>query len=260
VNRFNLGSTLLHKYRIDRLRRRKDGVVVYEGTDTFHPRRVCIKMLEQKATPDAVARFHDESRAANVVDIGKSEGLHYFVTSEGTLTLMPPAPRPSKPPPPLRLPRPPSSKPPPLPKPKPRALPEIPIFLDDDALVASAPPPPAPVSSDKLLPTSFETKAPPRIGTTSRALLLVAIAAITGFAGWYAGHVVSDMTPAQAASEPVATEVTTTTMATIEPPKPIAPPEAVIEPPPAALSTVTPPAPAPSSKPHARTKVDPLTI
>ncbi|HEX4514511.1 MAG TPA: hypothetical protein VGH87_10285 [Polyangiaceae bacterium] len=101
---FRLGSTLLHKYRVVRFRKRKDGVLLYEGVDTLRPRRVCIHLLDRAALVDDVkcARFHDEAHAANVIDIGTCDGVPYFVTAELTA---PQQPRPSKKPPPLPTPR-----------------------------------------------------------------------------------------------------------------------------------------------------------
>jgi hypothetical protein len=277
VNQLKFGSTLLHKYRIAGFRKRKDGVVVYEGVDTTHPRRVSIKILERAGAADAAtcARFHEEARAASVVDIGTCDGLPYFVTAE----LGPP--RPSKPPPstdprsgpsqmptsktPPPLPKRPSSKPPPLPKPKPPPLPQIPIFIEEDEIVVvsppppppplpalpslALPPPPPPISSETLLPTAFESY-PRERSRASWALLLVTMASIAGVGGWYVGHVQSDIAPAQAAAQPI--------VETTPPPPPVTAPVVETTTPPSASESSTAP-PSPSSKPR-KPKIDPLTL
>ena len=247
MNPLQLGSTLLQQYRIDRFRRRKDGVFLYEGVDASRLRRVCIKLLDRSASKDIVkcARFHDEAHRANVIDIGTCEGLPYFVTTECEL-VPPPARRSSKPPP---LPKRASSKPPPLPKSKPPPLPEIPIFLDEDALLVSTPPPP-PIASDPILPTTFEPR--PRARARAPWLLFVALTAITGFAGWYVGRSQADVAPAVAA-EPITQAATA---ATAEKPPTLAP---VIEPD-AAPSAVEPAPETTAPKPRPRATVDPLTI
>lgn len=241
MNPVQLGSTLLHKYRIDRFRRRTDGVLVYEGIDTSRCRRVTIMLLERAASLDAVksAHFHDEARGANVIDIGTCDGLAYFVTAERVLAPPPPRKRPS-------------SKPPPLPKPKPPPLPDIPIFVDDEAIIASTPAPPPPIPSDRVM-TAFESP-PPERKRASWALLVAGAMIITGLGGWYIGRGESDITPA-AAPDPISTQPTTTS----EPER--AAPPLVIEPvvdasPPVASA----PPPVPSSKPRPRPTADPLTL
>ena len=236
MNALQLGSTLLQKYRIDRFRRRKDGVLLYEGVDASRLRRVCIKLLDRAASNDAVkaARFHDEAHGANVIDIGTCEGLPYFVTTECELVPPPPRRTSSKPPP---LPKRHSSKPPPLPKPKLPPVIDIPIFVEDDVTVLelpkAAPPPPR-----------------PRVRVRASWFLFVAIAATTGFAGWSVGRAQSDVAPA-APPEPIMTQ-----HATADKPRE-SPPAAVVE-------SATPPtvesATSPPSKPRPKPTVDPLTI
>lgn len=223
-------------------------MLLYEGADASRLRRVCVKVLDRAAGNDAVrcARFHDEAHGANVIDIGTTEGLPYFVTTE--CELAPPPPRPKKPPPPL--PKKPSSKPPPLPK-KPKPSPEIPIFVDEDAILVSTPAPPIPIPSDPVPPMTFEPEPRAR-ARASWWFLLVAMTAITGFAGWFVGRAQSDVAPASA-SDPNADRPPPATT-TAEPP---APPPAIESTTPAAESA---PLPTPSSKPRTRPTVDPLTI
>jgi len=273
VNPFPHGATLLQKYRIDRFKRRKDGVLLYEGADTSHARRVSIKMLERAAASDAVkcARFHEEAHGTNVIDLGTCDGLPYFVSTECELAPPPPKlstlpPRPSKPPsktPPPPLPKPPSSKPPSLPPPLPKRkppVPDIPIFLDDDAILVSSPPPlpklpvvpPAPISSD--IPTTFETN-PFERKRAAWPFLIVAMASIAGLAGWYVGRTTSEIAPASAPE-------TYVTEAPIAPePKPSAPPVVqTITSATAPVESASAPQPTPSSKPRHRPAYDPITL
>ena len=220
---FQIGSTLLQKYRIDRFRKREDGVHLYEGIDASHLRRVCIKVLAASTDAATRARFHDEAHAANVIDLGRSEGLPYFVTTE--CELVPPAPRPKTT----------ASKPPPLPKPKPPPLPEIPIYVEVDE-----DPPDAP----------FER--PPR-HARARAIAFVAITAVAGFAGWHVGRAQSETAQATA-PEPSAPRSRITTVTIAAPPPP-----PIIETEPVPTTPATSVA-APPSKPHAAPTSDPLTL
>jgi len=232
VTPLQLGSTLLRKYRIDRFRKRKDGVLLYEGIDASRLRRVCVKVLERAAVNDAVrcARFHDEAHAANVIDIGTCEGLPYFVTTD--CELAPPRP---KPPP---LPKPASSKPPPLPKPKPP--PDIPIFVDEDALLMPAP------------SISYDLALEPRRRVRASWFLLVAVTALAASVGWYVSS--------RSSSEDAPTSPPETIAA-----RPLAATASEKPPAPHAIETVTAPpavssAPPKPSKPQPLPTVDPLTI
>jgi hypothetical protein len=258
-----LGSRLLQKYRIDRFRRRKDGVLLYEGVDVSHARRISIKMLEAGAFDDAVsARFHEEARGPNVIDIGTSDGLAYFITTDCVLSPPPPPLKPpSRKPPPL--PRPPSSKPPPLPlKPpskKPPPLPaDIPIIIDETAFLQPPPrlppiAPPPPTSSDRILPTTLDTN-PFKPNRAPWMVAFVLLATITGLAGWFLGQsqAHTEITPASAPPEPIVTQ-----SRAVEP-QPPAPIESVTKPVESAAPTQEAPE-APSAKPRHK-KIDPLTI
>jgi len=85
VGPLKVGTTLSHKYRVERLLAESGGVILYEATDTSRAQRVWIKILQQDALSNAatLARFQREADGAKVLDVGKSEaGLPYMVATE----------------------------------------------------------------------------------------------------------------------------------------------------------------------------------
>lgn len=70
-----LGTTLLGKYRIDRIRLETRDAILYEATERSG-RRVCITVLRRDRLTS------DDTRDANVIDIGRTTGLPYLVTAE----------------------------------------------------------------------------------------------------------------------------------------------------------------------------------
>lgn len=75
VSPLELGTTLLRKYRIDRIRLETRDATLYEATDECG-RRVCITVLRRDRLTS------DDTRDANVIDIGRTTGLPYVVTAE----------------------------------------------------------------------------------------------------------------------------------------------------------------------------------
>jgi len=247
VNLLKPGTTLLHKYRIERLRLRSRDVILYEATDAIHHHHVCIKVIRRDQTDnEAFARFQLEARGPNVIDVGTIGEMHFVVVSEWQRRT------PRRPPPlPARARK---SKPPPLPVP-------IPIDIDEVALEASPPPvspPPPPISQPE---TVFERTAsqPARRSAAWPWVALVVAAALTGAGGWYVGYQTSRGAPAAIAP----------TLPSSETKPELAPPpieeKTVVEPIPtqtdAITAPTTPAAPAQRPPPTAASaSSDPLTI
>ncbi len=97
-----VGTTLSHKYRIERLVLERHGVQVYEASDA-NQRLVGIKIIRRELLGDAIAfaRFQLEAWETSVIDFGSIAGVPYFVTTEYervvTARPPPPPPRPSIP-------------------------------------------------------------------------------------------------------------------------------------------------------------------
>ena len=216
-----LGSTLLHSYRIERVRLQSPDMVLYEGTDTSD-HRVCIKVFRPDLEdPELSARFERELRAPEVIDVGTANRMRFVVVdlsqhkpttpSQPPLSAIQPTPplRASKSTPPPLLPPRRKSTPPPLParasQSTPPPLPvEIPLVVDEPVLEESPPlaAPPPPLSQEE---TWFEEPAssyPPRRSPVWSVVALLVIAAMTGVGGWLLGHETARRAPA--ATAPVA--------------------------------------------------------
>ncbi len=255
---------LLHKYRIDRVRLASRDAVLYEATDTTLARHVCIKVLRRDRLTI------DEAHGANVVDVGRTMGMPYVVTTEWIRSVPPPpARRASSIPPPLPprrtssnpppLPpsrassKPPPSKPPPLPprsrpSSKPPPLPQrvspppeelaIPVVL---APVQRAPIP----SVDVELPRDLKRSSPWPVIT------IVLAAALTGIAGWSIG---------QRESHPAAGGIANEPAIMTESPSPTNEQQPIIAKPPPTHTEEAVEAPPPANKPRNKAAGDPLTL
>ena len=259
VNLLKPGTTLLHKYQIERLRLEGRDAILYEAADPIHGRQVCVEVLRREtADAEALARFQLEARGANVLDVGTIEGMHFVVLNEGprkTPSRPPPLPtraRKSKPPPPLPVPIPiyvdeaALEAPPPIPVP-------IPIYVDEAALEA----PPPPISQPETVFEQTAWRPARRSATWLWAALLAAAAAMTGAVAWYTGHGTSGAAPAAIVPPLPSSEAS---------PEPAPPPTEektiVVEPVPAQTDVIQAPTAAPQPSPPAADSAssDPLTI
>ncbi|HSQ62226.1 MAG TPA: hypothetical protein VLM85_03390 [Polyangiaceae bacterium] len=238
MNLLKPGTTLLHKYQIERLRLEGRDAILYEAADPIHGRQVCIEVLRREpADAEALARFQLEARGSNVLDVGTIEGMHFVVVNEG------PRKTPSRPPPlPVRARK---SKPPPLPVP-------IPIYVEEAAAEAPSPP----ISQPE---TVFEQTAsrPARRSAAWLWAALLAAAAMTGAGAWYTGHGTSGAAPAAIVPPLPSSEAS---------PEPAPPPTEektiVVDPVPAQTDAIPAPTAPPQPPPPAADSAssDPLTI
>jgi hypothetical protein len=100
-----IGTTLLSRYRIDRLLSERNGVVLYEANDAARSCSVGIKIIRDERLVGgdlAFEKFKLEAWEPTVVDYGSVAGVPFFVTTEwDRRAAPPPVPVPVPPRPPM---------------------------------------------------------------------------------------------------------------------------------------------------------------
>lgn len=260
MSELDLGTVLLHKYRIDGLRVASRDVHVYDATDTLHDRHVSIKVFER------ACRSASEEHEGPVIDMGVVEGgAMYVVETDSPVHRKSPPPLPRKPVAKakseprarpiafgrLNLARP--SKPPPVPSPPlPKVIVEedIDVEIDVEEDVDDEPTiDRRRAELDIEIPIDFAKAV--RASSNRRWWLagIAAAAVIAAGVAWGARRAPANSAPIE--TKTIAPDVT--------PAKPVEP--AIVAPPPQPTTTDAPPASTSEHRHHHRAPgEDPLTI